>query len=48
VRCAAAPLLLVAQRPPLSIDISYRRGAQQQTRRSGVQMTGWTEDRKHI
>jgi len=31
--CAAAPLLLGARRPPLSIDISCPHGAQQQTRR---------------
>jgi len=35
-RLAAATLPLGAQRPPLSIDISYRHGAQQQTRHSGV------------
>ena len=33
VRRAAAPLLLVARRPPLSVDISCAHGAQQQTRR---------------
>jgi len=36
VRRAAAPLLLGVRRPPLSIDISCRHSAQQQTRRSGV------------
>jgi len=35
-RAAAAPLLLGARLPPLSIDISCVRGAQQQTRRSSV------------
>jgi len=33
-RRAAAPLLPRARRPPLSIDISCPRGAQQQTRRT--------------
>ena len=33
-RRAAAPLLLGARRPPLSIDISCPHGAQQQTRRT--------------
>jgi len=33
-RRAAAPLLPSARRPPLSIDISCPRGAQQQTRRT--------------
>jgi len=33
-RRAAAPLLLGARRPPLSIDIPYPHGAQQQTRRT--------------
>jgi len=35
-RRAAAPLLLVARLQPLSIDISYRHGAQQQTRRTSL------------
>jgi len=45
VRRAAAPLLLDAQRSPLSSDISCQQGAQQQTRRSGGQMTGQTDGR---
>jgi len=36
-RRAAAPLLLSAGQPPLSIDISYRHRTQQQTRRTGAQ-----------
>jgi len=36
VRRDAAPLLLAIRRPPLSIDISCRHGAQQQTRCNGV------------
>jgi len=52
VRRAAAPLLLGARRPPLSIDISCLHGVQQQTRRTplllsndGTQTDGWTPDR---
>jgi len=52
VRRAAAPLLLGARRPSLSIDISCLHGVQQQTRRTplllsndGTQTDGWTPDR---
>jgi len=38
-RRAAAPLLLGARRPPLSIDISCPHGAQQQTRRTPMLMS---------
>jgi len=38
---AAVPLLLGAQRPPLSIDISCPHGAQQQTRRTPLL---WSND----
>jgi len=38
-RRAAAPLLLGARRPPLSIDISCQHGAQQQTRRTPMLMS---------
>jgi len=43
VRRSAALLLLGARRPPLTIDISCRHGAQQQTRRSCVRMVGRTD-----
>jgi len=42
-RRAAAPLLLSTWRPPLSIDISCSRGAQQQTRRTSRGMMGQTD-----
>jgi len=45
-RRAAAPLLLGARRPPLSIDISYRHGAQQQTRRTSLLRSNDGTDRR--
>jgi len=45
-RRAAAPLLLDAQRSPLSIDISCQHGAQQQSRRTPLLrdgIDGWTD-----
>jgi len=45
-RRAAAPLLLVARLLPLSIDISYRHGAQQQTRRTSLQLSNDGTDRR--
>jgi len=44
-RRAAAPPLLSTWRPPLSIDISSPRGAQQQTRRTSRGMMGQTDGR---
>jgi len=45
-RAAAAPLLLGARRPPLSIDLSCLRGAQQQTRRTLLQRSIDETDRQ--
>jgi len=45
---AAAPLLLGARHPPLSVDISCSRGAQQQTRRTPRLLSIDVTDRRSL